>query len=96
MTLTRTRYGLPPGLVVAPLGDTWVVFSPLSGETMVLNDETAAILEVLREEPGDVATVCDTLAAELGLESSDLATSIGASWTQIIEAGLITEIAQTA
>ena len=93
MTSTQTRYAPPTGLLMASLGATWVVFSPLSGETMVLNNESAAILEVLRDQPGDLAAVCDALTADVSLEPAELARTIGSSWTQLIEAGLIAETA---
>lgn len=89
--MTPTRYAPPTGLLLATVGETWVAYSPLSGETMVLNNETAAILEILQDQPGDLASVCQVLAADLGLEAADLARTIGVPWTQIIEAGLIAE-----
>ena len=76
---------------MAPLGEVWVAFSPLSGESMVINNETAAILEVLREAPGDLEAVCEALAGEVGLDAAELVRTIGATWTRIIEAGLIAE-----
>ena len=94
--MTQALYAPPSGLLIAALGETWVVYSPLSGETMVLNNESAAILEVLHERPADLAGVCDALAEDVGLDPADLSRTIGASWTQIIEAGLISETDQTA
>ncbi len=86
-----TRLAPPSGLLMAPLGEVWVVYSPLSGETMVINNETAAILEVLRERPGSLASVCEELAVEVEMEPADLANTIAGTWAQIVEAGLITE-----
>lgn len=94
--MTQARYEVPPDLRLEPLGETWVAYSPLSGETMVLNNESAAILEVLRERPGDLASVCVALSADVGLAPAELATSIGPSWSQIVDAGLIAESTHTA
>ncbi len=85
----------PRGLCMAPIGPTWAVYSPLSGETMLLNDECAAIIEVLTEQASDLASVCRELAADVGVDAIELEKTIGASWTQLIEAGLIVETAET-
>jgi PqqD family protein of HPr-rel-A system len=89
--VTQAQFAPPPGLLMAPLGEFWVAYSPLSGETMVINTETAAILEALREWPGDLASVCETLAGEVGLAPAELTSTISAAWIQILEAGLIAE-----
>lgn len=89
--MTQARFAPPSGLLMAPLGGVWVAYSPLSGETMVINNETAAILEVLRERSGNLASVCEALADEVGMKPADLANTIAVSWTQILEAGLISE-----
>ncbi len=78
---------------MAAVGPQWAAYSPLTGETLLLNDECAAILEVLAEQPGDLASVCHTLAQDLGAKARELETTIGPSWTQLIEAGLIEEAA---
>jgi hypothetical protein len=41
------HYTRAPGVRIEPVGGAWAAFSPLSGETLLLNDEAAAILEVL-------------------------------------------------
>lgn len=40
------KFSRVDGVLVEPLGPVWVAFSPASGETTLLNDESAAILEV--------------------------------------------------
>jgi PqqD family protein of HPr-rel-A system len=84
-------FSRPSGLLVEPIGDGWVAFSPLSGETMMLNDETAAILEVLSEAPGDLESVCDALAADTGIPPSELMNRIAPNWIQLVEGGLVVE-----
>lgn len=81
----------PTGLRVTLLGDAWVAYSPLSGETMILNTETAAILEILGETPGDLTSVCAALAEDVGIVADDIRATIGYAWNQLIEAGLLVE-----
>lgn len=76
------------------MGDSWVAFSPLSGETMVLNDESAAIIEVLAESPGDVDSVCAALAADLGEDPQDLMPRIAPHWSLLVESGLVIELSE--
>lgn len=77
------------------MGDSWVAFSPLSGETMVLNDESAAIIEVLSESPASIESVCATLAADLGESPQALMPRIAPHWSQLIESGLVIELPTT-
>ena len=37
-------------MLVEPLGPSWVCYSPASGQTHLLNDESAAVLEMLFRE----------------------------------------------
>ncbi len=83
------RFSPPEGLCVEALGDTWVAFSPMSGETLVLNNECAAILEVLAEAPSNLSEVCAVLAADHGDDAAQLREQIGPFWAQMISSGLI-------
>ena len=56
------RYACVPGVATEPVGHLWAVFSPASGETLLLNDESASILEVLASGACDTAEVCAALA----------------------------------
>jgi PqqD family protein of HPr-rel-A system len=80
---------LPPGTRVTDLGDFWAVFSPRSGQTLLLNTEAVAILEVLREQPGDLAQVCQTLAMDTDLSAPELQARCGNVWQQLLDAGLL-------
>lgn len=84
-----TRFGPAAGLLVEPLGDAWVAFSPLSGETMFLNDPSAAIVEVLSEAPADMHAVCAALAHDAEASLQQVSDVIGQSWAQLVEGGLI-------
>lgn len=80
---------LPPGVRLADLGEFWAVFSPRSGQTLLLNNEAVAILEVLREQAGDLAQVCQTLAMDTELSAHDLQERCGDVWQHLLDAGLL-------
>jgi PqqD family protein of HPr-rel-A system len=83
------RFAAVEGTLLAPVGSLWAAFSPLSGETTVLNDESAAILEVLAEGPRSMSDLCVSLAADTGQPADELAPVIGACWPRLIDAGLV-------
>jgi len=85
----RSSMRTPGGVRVADLGALWAVFSPCSGQTLLLNTEAAAILEVLREQPGDLAQVCQTLAMDTDLSASELQERCSDAWQQLLDAGLL-------
>lgn len=74
---------------MAPVGQLWAAFSPLSGETTMLNDESAAILEVLAEGPLSLEGLCASLAADTGQSPDELSPIIDACWPRLIDAGLV-------
>jgi PqqD family protein of HPr-rel-A system len=84
-------YGRAEGVLVAPMGHLWAAFSPNSGETMLLNDEGAAILELLEAGPLNSDAVCEALAADSGLPVDTLTDPVRASWPRLMEAGLVRE-----
>lgn len=79
------------GLRVEALGESWLAYSPLSGETMVLNDESAAILEVLEPRPTTLPDICAELASDTGDDPRFLMASIAPIWSSLIEAGLVVQ-----
>lgn len=81
-----------PGALLEPIGDVWAAFSPLSGESHLLNNESAAILELLDvEQARSHAEVCEVLARECDLLPSDLDKTVANAWPQLLEAGLVRE-----
>jgi len=87
------RYARTEGVLIEPFGHLWAAYSPASGETILINDESASILEVL--ETGQVAetgAISRTLAADSGLDANDLAVLVEACWPRLIEAGLVREL----
>ena len=82
-------FSVVAGTLVEPVGQLWAAFSPLSGETTMLNDETAAILEVLADGPLTAADLCTCLAVDTGQPVGELAPVVDACWPRLIDAGLI-------
>lgn len=68
----------------------WAAWSPASGETHILNDESAAVLEVLAEHATltteEVATI---LSVETGTDLSTLRAGIELAWIPLEWAGLV-------
>ena len=91
MPATR-RFAPAAGLLVEALGDGWVAFSPLSGDTIFLNDQSAAIIEVLSERAADASAVCHALSADTGLTVEELSDLVSQSCTQLVDGGLIVEL----
>lgn len=79
----------PAGVRSTDLGPVWAVYSPLSGQTLMLNTEAVAMLEVLREQPGDLAYVCSVLAAEGQRDPIELEALCRGVWQQLLDAGLL-------
>jgi len=83
------RYGLVAGVLVEALGDGWVAYSPASGETAMLNNECAAMLEVLRETPRDSASVGATLSQDCGVPAEQLLPMLEAHWQLLVSGGFV-------
>ena len=86
------RFGRVDGVLVEPVGHLWAAFSPATGETGLLNDESAAILELLESEPMGTEAICAILASDSGLTVASLVELVDASWPRLIEAGLVREL----
>lgn len=79
-----------PGVLVEPLGDSWVCYSPASGQTHLLNDESAAVLEVLAMPDGmSPSRVCEALAADSGVAVGEIEQALAAAWRLLVDSGLI-------
>ena len=77
------------GVLIEPMGHLWAVFSPTCGETALINDESAAILEVLESGPCTTREVSCALAKHIDLDTESLQEVIEASWLRLIEVGLV-------
>lgn len=76
-------------LLVEPLGHLWAAFSASSGETVLLNDEAASVLEVLLMGAGSTDSVCAQLALDSGLAAGSMVEVVEGCWRRLIEAGLV-------
>lgn len=74
------------------MGQLWAAFSPLSGETTVLNDEGAAVLEILRSGWMTQAQLCSLLADDTGQAVSEITPVVQACWPRLLESGLVQRI----
>jgi len=83
------QYALVPGVSVESIGAMWAAFSPASGETAILNDASASILEVLSCGPADIPSICVELADDSGVAAEELMQTIAAHWQQLIDVGLV-------
>ncbi len=82
-------YRLSDGFRIEPLGNAWASFSALSGETVLLNTEAAAILESLASGPADEAQVAGTLANDAQTDVAKVSDALRHVWDQLVAAGLL-------
>ena len=83
------RYRRVPAIDLEAMDGLWAVFSPATGETSLLNDESVAILELLDVGPGNTASITLALAEGDEAEAASLAPVIESAWPRLIEAGLV-------
>lgn len=83
------RYILAQGTRFESLGDSWAAYSGLSGETLLLNTEAAAVLECLAVGAADESEVVAALAFDTGACAADLNAALRHVWEQLTGAGLI-------
>lgn len=85
-----SAYKLVRGVSVRPVGQIWVAFSPASGETLLLNDESAAVLEVLiAHASAGAPEIISTLAADSGVDFPSIAARLADCWAHLVQSGLI-------
>lgn len=83
------RFKLCDGVRVAGLGEGWVAFSPQSGETLLLNAESAAVLELLADGPADAQQVAVALAVDAAVAVAEVADALRHTWGPLRDAGLV-------
>ena len=71
------------------MGQLWAAFSPLSGETTLLNDEGAAVLEVIAHRALAQKEVCQQLALDTDQDEAALVDKVRGCWARLIESGLV-------
>lgn len=84
------RFARVEGLRLEPIGPAWATWSPASGETHVLNDEAASVLEVLADE-GPLSTIelACTLARDIGLTPAQIEPGIQVALLALEHAGFV-------
>jgi PqqD family protein of HPr-rel-A system len=83
------RLEAPPGTLLRPLGTAWAAYSVLSGESHLLNDEAAALLEALLETPSSLADVAELIADEIGVPQASILPVLADSAIEFQACGLI-------
>ena len=87
--IPRAGYVLVHGVLVEPLGEHWAAFSPASGESHLINNTSAAIVEMLScEMPLTLAQACAALATDVGTLQPDAEAFVGEALRSFITAGL--------
>ena len=80
------------GIALCSLSEGWAAFSPLSGSTDQLNEETAAMLECFDLAAAlSVQDVCTKLAKLYDQDAERISAAAGPAWEQLVNAGLIRE-----
>jgi PqqD family protein of HPr-rel-A system len=80
---------LAPAVQIQSLGQHWAAYSPLSGETLLLNDAAAAILEVLADGPSEEHAIAAALAADVGQSIDTVQSLMHGAADELAAAGLI-------
>ncbi|RVU49677.1 HPr-rel-A system PqqD family peptide chaperone [Rubrivivax rivuli] len=86
-----------PRAQFAQLGESWVAFSGVSGETHVLNTESVALVETLDEHtPRTAEAVAADLALETGTPVEEMTAMLSDAWPMLLQAGLVRVCGSTA
>jgi PqqD family protein of HPr-rel-A system len=84
-----TWYCRVPGVRVEQIGGGWAAFSPLSGDTLLLNDSSAAVLEYLEAGPADDTSVAAALAGDADVPGETMSQALRSGWEDLVSAGLV-------
>jgi len=77
-------------------GDEWVAFSALSGETHLINETSAAIVDLLDEEvPASIDSIVDRIVGETGLPHDEVRLLLADAWELLLHGGLIRAVTVT-
>jgi PqqD family protein of HPr-rel-A system len=77
------------GVRVESVGEGWVAYSALSGETLQLNTEAAAVLELLAQGPLREADICNSLANDAQTDVAEISEALRHVWDQLVTTGLV-------
>jgi hypothetical protein len=85
-----------PGSELEPLGEGWVAFSSLANQTLILNNEAAAVLDVLADAPATSKEIARIIANDTGLPAPEVDHLIGVAASMLRLAGLVRVCAASA
>lgn len=83
------RLQVRPGVLLEPLGAVWACFSPANGQTLLLNTEAAAFLEVLLEMPRSIAEIDAVMSADGGVPLGSITSILEDTAVDLEATGLI-------
>jgi PqqD family protein of HPr-rel-A system len=86
------RYARSPGLRLESLGDAWAAFSARSGDTLQLNNEAAAVLEVLAQGPLSLGELAESLAQASETDPALVVARLDELWPQLLSIGFVDEV----
>lgn len=88
------RFSPVSGVLIEELGTVWAAFSPVSGASHVLNDSSAAILEILSEASTTASAqeLANALSNDTGQPPADIEHALADHWDDLVAAGLIREV----
>ncbi len=90
------QYRRVPGSLIEDLGEAWAAFSPSSGETHLINHESALLLTCLAQVgPADSAVLAREMAADTGVPADTLEARLNVGWAALLEAGMVQVVADT-
>jgi len=87
-----TRYSRSAGLRLEGLDETWAAFSARSGDSLQLNAEAAAVLELLTDGALAEEDVAVLLAEASGTNRDLVAAQLRDLWPQLVVLGLIEQV----
>lgn len=82
-------YARLEGILIEAVGHLWAAYSPASGETALLNDESAALLELLEAGPLGTRAIAGLLANDIDADPAALSEIVEAAWPTLVESGLV-------
>jgi PqqD family protein of HPr-rel-A system len=87
----------PAGVLIEDVGASWVAYSPLTGGSHLINDESAAVLDVLVGAASlSEEAVVTALAVDFGVSVEQVRRMAAPGWTDLEAAGLIRIFSQRA
>ncbi len=87
------RFVCSEGLRIEPLDESWAAYCARSGETLQLNTEAAAVLEVLSEGPQEAHEVLRVLAQDSQTPLETVSERMRDVWSELLDNGLVVQVA---